>query len=226
MARETNGDRWWSDEGMTRVALQERRTLLRTGVELLLEGEDDLTVVGTAETDTELREVVRRWPADVVVLEVRPEEWDVTALVDDIRRLTPNPEVLVVGLHAGRRSDHTAVAKEAGIDVFLPYSTGCAGLISAIRGVEPRQTMPPTVDRRVLPGREVLTPREQEVLKHISAGLTTQQSAQLLEVSPKTVDNHKQRMFAKLGVQNQAHAVAVAHRAGIIRPHHQEASGA
>ena len=64
------------------------------------------------------------------------------------------------------------------------------------------------------------------MLRHISAGLTTQQSAQLLEVSPKTVDNHKQRMFAKLQVQNQAHAVAVAHRAGILRPQQDEVTGA
>jgi DNA-binding CsgD family transcriptional regulator len=54
------------------------------------------------------------------------------------------------------------------------------------------------------------------VLRQIASGLTTQQSAAVLHVSPKTVDNHKQRIFAKLRVQNQAHAVAVAHRAGIL----------
>jgi DNA-binding CsgD family transcriptional regulator len=62
----------------------------------------------------------------------------------------------------------------------------------------------------------VLTKREQEVLRHVAAGLTTQESARVLLVSPKTVDNHKQRIFNKLDVQSQAHAVAVAYRIGIL----------
>lgn len=209
---------------MTRVAVQERRCLLRSGIHLLLEDQDDLAIVGAAETDDDLRSIVREWPADVVVLEVRVEDWDVARLAEDLR--TSAPDILLIGLHPGRRSDHASLARVAGIHVLIPYSAGRSTLVAAIRGVEPRPASGPPVERRVLPGREVLTAREQEVLRHISAGLTTQQSAQLLEVSPKTIDNHKQRMFAKLGVQNQAHAVAVAHRAGILRPPHREATGA
>lgn len=208
---------------MTRVVLQERRRFLRRGIERLAEAEDDVELIGVAD-DEELRAAVRDRAIDVVVLEVRPEGWSVADLVADVRARCG--AVRVIGLHSGRRSDHTDVARSAGIDVLLPYGTGAVGLFDTLRGREPRPMPAPLVDRRVLPGREVLTPREQEVLRHISAGLTTQQSAQLLDVSPKTIDNHKQRMFAKLGVQNQAHAVAVAHRCGILRPPHKEASGA
>jgi DNA-binding CsgD family transcriptional regulator len=64
----------------------------------------------------------------------------------------------------------------------------------------------------------VLTPREVEVLTLIAAGHTAAEVARELGISPKTVENRKQSIFAKLDVQNQAHAVAVALRSGILPP--------
>lgn len=218
--RRSTTERWTT--GAVRILLQDRRRLLRDGITLLAATED-VHLVAVPDADG-VRQVIADQPIDVLVVEVGSAEWSVAELVAEVRDRCG--AVLVVGLHAGRRSDHTTVARTARIDVLLPYAAGAAALFDAVRGREPRPEPAPPVERRVLPGREVLTPREREVLRHISAGLTTQQSAQLLEVSPKTVDNHKQRMFAKLGVQNQAHAVAVAHRCGILRPSHQEASGA
>jgi DNA-binding NarL/FixJ family response regulator len=214
----------WAVVAPTVVAVQERRQLLRSGIVLILGAEDDIDVAGAAPDADGVRAVVDEHPVDTVILEIKVEAWDVAELVRDLRGLRGG--LLVIGLYTGRRSDHLSATKGAGIDVLLPVSAGTTGLLASVRGSEAVLHPGPSVDRRVLPGREVLTPREQEVLRHISAGLTTQQSALLLEVSPKTVDNHKQRMFAKLGVQNQAHAVAVAHRAGILRPEHPRAFGA
>ena len=64
----------------------------------------------------------------------------------------------------------------------------------------------------------MLTGRELEVLSLVGAGLTSNGVSHRLHISSKTVENHKQRIFAKLGVQNQAHAVSVAMRAGLMRP--------
>jgi len=71
---------------------------------------------------------------------------------------------------------------------------------------------------RVQPLRQTgtLTPRELDVLRLVAAGLTTGEIGPRLGISPKTVENHKQRLFAKLGVQNQAHAVSIAMRAGLL----------
>lgn len=212
----------WAITGSVRILLQDRRRLLRDGIALLA-AEEDVQLLAVTDADGVLA-ACENDPFDVLVVEIGTVDWSIPELVAAVRERCG--AVLVVGLHAGRRSDHTTTARTAKIDVLLPYAAGAGALFDAVRGREPRLQPAPTVERRVLPGREVLTPREREVLRHISAGLTTQQSAQLLEVSPKTVDNHKQRMFAKLGVQNQAHAVAVAHRCGILRPSHQEASGA
>ncbi len=67
------------------------------------------------------------------------------------------------------------------------------------------------------PGRTVLTTRELHVLHLVGAGYTSREISGRLDISHKTVENHKQRIFGKLGVQNQAHAVSVAMRAGLLR---------
>ena len=67
-------------------------------------------------------------------------------------------------------------------------------------------------------GGAPLTAREIQVLQFIGAGCTSRQIGDHMRVSHKTVENHKQRIFGKLGVQNQAHAVSVAFRKGYIRP--------
>jgi DNA-binding NarL/FixJ family response regulator len=196
------------------IAIQERRALLRTGLEMLLAAEDDLEVVATAVDDDDVRSVVTGSPVDILILEAQVEEWDVIRLLAELRRTAP--ELCTIGLHEGRRSDFARQSHPNSPSLLLPYGSSIEDLFGLIRGETQPPRRQPSVDRRVLPGREVLTPREREVLRHISAGLTTTQSAALLSVSPKTIDNHKQRMFAKLGVQNQAHAVAVAHRVGIL----------
>jgi DNA-binding CsgD family transcriptional regulator len=66
--------------------------------------------------------------------------------------------------------------------------------------------------------RPLLSQREVQVLGEIGSGSTTRIVAETMGISPKTVENHKQRIFAKLGVQNQAHAVAVAMRQGLLQP--------
>jgi DNA-binding NarL/FixJ family response regulator len=74
-----------------------------------------------------------------------------------------------------------------------------------------------TLTRPTADHERLLTARELEVMTAISMGLTTGESSDRLQISPKTVENHKQRIFEKLGVQNQAHAVAQAEKLGLLR---------
>ncbi|HEY1738825.1 MAG TPA: LuxR C-terminal-related transcriptional regulator, partial [Acidimicrobiia bacterium] len=62
------------------------------------------------------------------------------------------------------------------------------------------------------------TPREREVVTLVGTGLTASQIATQLQISTKTVENHKQRVFRKLDVQSQSHAVSVALRLGLLGP--------
>ncbi len=105
---------------------------------------------------------------------------------------------------------------EAGAEVVVPSDRSLDAIVAAVR--EPDAAAPDVVsiDAQARPARRLLTPREVEVVRLISKGLTGGEIAEALGVRPKTVENHKQRMFAKLDVQNQAHAVARCARLGFL----------
>jgi DNA-binding NarL/FixJ family response regulator len=202
------------------VVIQERRQLLRDGLAAVLEAAPGLRVDGLAETGPDLVEVVDAWPCDVLVLELEVESWDVPRLIKRLRTL--RPEALITGLHRGRRSDLLRQADRLGVDAFVSYGLSAHALQRAACGHPLAAGSGPTIDRRKIPTSKLLTGRERAVLEHVAAGFTSEESAQRLAMSPKTIENHKQRIFSKLDVQNQAHAVAQAHRRGILRPKDRE----
>ncbi len=123
----------------------------------------------------------------------------------------------LVGLSAALSPRTAERALGAGVDALVTRQMGVTALLRAVRAEE-EEPVPAafmTTSRGV---GEDLSSREIDVLKLISMGRTTHQISGELEISPKTVENHKQRTFRKLGVQNQAHAVALALRQGILPP--------
>jgi DNA-binding NarL/FixJ family response regulator len=171
--------------------------LLRDGIALALDAEPDLEVVAVVADAPALAEAIdRHRPVDFAVVDL-----------DGFPRahpLSPRRGVRLVGLTA-RPADALPEACRLGVTAIVAHEDGLAGLVHAIRRC-PVPTVPP------------LTPREAEVLRAVAEGHSAREIARRLDVSPKTVDNHKHRIYAKLGVQSQAHAVAVATRAGLIRP--------
>jgi DNA-binding NarL/FixJ family response regulator len=200
----------------TRVAVQARQRLFRDGLAMYLEAEPDLEVVGTAATAAELTRLCEEQRPDVVVLEADATDWDACRLVAALRKRHRSQRV--VGTYAAMDRAHAMRAYQAGFRTLIARTSGIAALVTAVRSHQVRgeiATIPR--DEIVLtdpPGG--LTSRELEVLQLVGSGLTTREISQKLEISPKTVENHKQRIFAKLGVQNQAHAVAIAMRRGML----------
>lgn len=198
-------------ERVVATVVQEPRRLVREGLARLLDGEGDVAVVAAVASGDDLLRRCEAGDVDAVVLELSD------GVVDLVRRVRERcPGAAVVALHRGRRADHVRTAQEAGIDALVPYSSGAGPVLDALRSGIGTVEAVPDVDRRRLPSRSLLTPREREVLSHLAEGHTTAECAVALGVSRKTVDNHKQRIFTKLGVQNQAHAVALAHRIGAL----------
>lgn len=197
--------------GITRIVVQEQRALLRIGLAELLAKTGRFDAVDHVADVEELATVVALDAPDAVAVELIAPGLD-RELVARLRSV--RPDVRVVALHEGRRADHTARAKELGIDALAAYGGGAQALLAAI--FDEPIVLAKLDERRQLPSRTVLTPRECEVLQHLAQGKTAAMAAASLRVSPKTIDNHKQRIFVKLGVQNQAHAVALAHRIGIL----------
>jgi len=105
-----------------------------------------------------------------------------------------------------------------GADVARPTDGTVGALLDAAMAEETPVRHAPVVSRLgpTEPARPTLTPRQLEVVQLIARGLTGQEIADELGVRPKTVENYKQRVFARLGVQNQAHAVARCARMGLM----------
>jgi DNA-binding NarL/FixJ family response regulator len=202
------------------VVVQQRQRLFREGIGRLLACEPDLALVATVATQAELMEVCRDCRPAVVVIEGDADEWDVARLVSGLRRMVLG--LTAVGLTAWPATTaEQARARRAGMRCLVSRDTGIAGILDALRAPgRPFGGVPPTATDRgpVSPSRTLLTPRELEILSLVAAGLTSAAIAGQLQISHKTVENHKQRIFGKLDVQNQAHAVSVAMRTGVLRP--------
>jgi DNA-binding NarL/FixJ family response regulator len=204
----------------TRVVVQQRQRLFREGIAQLLAAEDDIDVVTTATSDADLLRECQEHRPGVVVMEADITDWDPFRLAVALRRM--HPRLAVVGLAASEATiDQERRARHAGMTAFVPRQSGITGIVAAVRaaGLSPVHR-PLGRIRSTATGTQsvTLTGRELGVLSLVGAGLTSAQISRRLQISHKTVENHKQRIFAKLGVQNQAHAVSVALRAGLLRP--------
>jgi DNA-binding NarL/FixJ family response regulator len=200
-----------------RIAVQDGRRLFREGFALVLDDEPDVDVVAAVATGRQLLEAIAGMVIDVVIFDAEAGDPEVGTALNHARRR--NPGLVVLGTVSGDDPEAAAQARRAGVRAVFTRNAGVADLLKAVRGNSYPTGVAP-VRRRVALERPKsrLSRREIEILSEISTGSTTSEVAAAMGISPKTVENHKQRIFAKLGVQNQAHAVAVAMRSGLVKP--------
>ena len=202
-----------------RVVVHSHQRFLRDGVARLLDDVDDLVVVARTHRTRELLDSCERLQPDVVVIHVDLLDLELVTVVEDLRRRTPPMRVVAVGTKLD--AAQWGSARRSAIDSFVPASAGGIALVAAVR-----DELPGRARRHELDQARRLTPREQSVLQLVGNGLRAKEIAGVLGISAKTVENHKQRIFSKLGVQNQAHAVTLAVRGGLLSPMHElRASG-
>lgn len=193
-----------------RVLMQHSRRLVREALCALIDAEPDLTVVAALGSCSTLWERVASERPDVVLLEDGRPDVIRSRLVAPAGR----PPAVVVLREGGTSRGRLGIS-----DI-----EGASGLLSALRcEAAPRQDPPREAAETATAGSvrrgQRLTPRERDVLDLISSGYTTREVSARLGISPKTVESHKQRLFTKLGVSSQAHAVAVAVREGYLQVH-------
>ncbi|HEX3622828.1 MAG TPA: response regulator transcription factor [Acidimicrobiales bacterium] len=198
--------------------MQLSRRLLREGVGQLLSAELDVEVVASATTRVELVLACQQHLPDVALIEVDSTAVDPRRVVAALRH--SQPRLIVIGLVASTPTTQDATrGRRGGITEIVGRDTGIAGILKAVRA--PNRAVPgcrQAARAAPSPSSPTLTGRELEVLSLVGAGLTSVAISSRLNISHKTVENHKQRIFAKLDVQNQAHAVSVAMRTGMLRP--------
>ncbi|RSS83136.1 DNA-binding response regulator [Streptomyces sp. WAC02707] len=214
---------------MIKVLVADDNDIMRRGLRLTLDAEDDITVVAEARTGREAVEAARRYQPDVVLMDVRMPEGGGIDATRRVLALHAPPAVLV--LTTFDRDEYIEQVIRAGAAGFLLKDTPPEDLIKAVRMVREGHTMiDPAVVRRALDllaapavrltdeeerALGTLTTREKEVLGLVSAGLSNASIATELSTSESTVKGHVSRIMEKLHAENRVQAARIAYRAGL-----------
>jgi len=223
-----------------RIVLVDDQELLRTGFRMILDAQQDMTVVGEAADGLDALELLARCPADVVLMDVRMPKLDG---VEATRRLLLNGgdgageakgAARVLILTTFDLDEYAFAAIKAGASGFLLKDVPPAELLTAIRAVHSGDAVvAPSTTRRLLdrfapmlpaadaappPSLAGLTDREREVLILIAQGLSNAEIAAHLVLSEATVKTHVGRILMKLELRDRVQAVVLAYETGLVRP--------
>jgi DNA-binding NarL/FixJ family response regulator len=186
----------------------------------MLHGEDDITVVGEAGSGAEAVTAVRALHPDVVLMDLRMPEVDGVAATAQILAVAPTTRVVVLTTYESDADILRAI--EAGAAGYLLKDTSRVDLVNAVRlAARGGTVLAPSVATRVLqrmrrPQHETLSPRETEVLRLVSRGLSNAEISRELHISEATVKTHLLRAFPKLGVSDRTAAVTTAMSLGLL----------
>jgi DNA-binding NarL/FixJ family response regulator len=218
---------------MITVAVADDQALVRAGFRALLEAEPEMRVVGEAADGAAVLEVVRATHPDVVLMDIRMPGVDG---LEATRRIAQDPDLAgtrVLVLTTFELDEYVFEALRVGASGFLVKDTEPADLVKAVRAVAAGDAqLSPSVTRRLIehvavaakplpherPDIARLTEREREIVALVGEGLSNDEIARRLVVSPATAKTHVSRSMVKLGVRDRAQLVVLAYESGLVRP--------
>ncbi|MFW2512925.1 response regulator [Demequina sp. SO4-13] len=230
---------------MIRVGLVDDQAMVRVGLRMILEAENDIEIVGEAADGADAQALVRDHTPDVVLMDIRMPGMDGLAATEQV--IAAHPDARVVILTTFDDDEYVYEALRVGASGFLLKSADGDTLVNAVRVVAGGEALlAPEVTRRVIerfavpaatpatvppsspepqgayvPPPEAigdLSEREVEVLQLIARGMSNQEIAKELWVSPTTVKTHVSHILTKLGVRDRVQAVVEAYESGIVIP--------
>lgn len=216
---------------MIRVLLADDQAMIRAGFKLLLDNQDDIEVVGEAETGAEAVTLVPELEPDVVLMDVQMPDMDGIAATEAIAG-TPETSSRVIIVTTFQRDDYLFDALRAGASGFLLKTAPPEDLVDAVRIVAGGDSLlDPSVTGQVIgrfaqagPGvarserLDELTEREREVLEQLAKGLSNAEIAEALYVSETTVKTHVSNVLSKLALRDRVQAVVFAYEHGLVKP--------
>lgn len=212
---------------LIRVILADDHGVVRAGLRALLEAQPDIEVVGEAADGATAVRLTREQRPAVVISDLSMPGGGLEA-IREITELGLPVRVLVLTVHAEER--YLLPVLEAGGSGYVKKSSAHTDLLDAIRTVARGEVfLDPAATKTLLKGYlgrvrtgdeldlgEVLSDREREVVKLTAEGHTALQAAEILSLSPKTVETYRHRAMQKLGLTNRAELVRYALRAGLL----------
>jgi two-component system, NarL family, response regulator NreC len=211
------------------ILLVDDHEVVRSGLRMLLESQDDLIIVGEASTGQQALQMVEQVKPDVVVMDITLP--DISGIETTRRIKQRHPKLAVVALTIHEDEQYFFEMLQAGASGYVPKRAAPDDLITAIRSAYANEIyLYPSlaralvtdfvgrnrVDPETLP--EELTSREAEVLELLAEGLSNEEIADRLVISRHTVARHRENIMRKLGLHSRSELVKYAIRKGLISP--------
>jgi DNA-binding NarL/FixJ family response regulator len=214
------------------VLLADDQALVRAGFRSLLDAEDDIAVVAEAGDGRQAVSLTRQKRPDVVLMDIRMPGLDGLEATREVASDRGLADVRIVILTTFELDEYVFEALRSGASGFLVKDTEPVDLLAAVRLVASGEALlSPSVTRRVIeefasrakqpPPSEALdelTEREREVMALVAEGLSNEEIAARLVVSPATAKTHVSRAMIKLGARDRAQLVVLAYEHGLVRP--------
>ncbi|MEU2778313.1 response regulator transcription factor [Streptomyces sp. NPDC007162] len=212
-----------------RILLADDHALVRRGVRLILDREPDLEVVAEAGDGAEAVELARTHEVDLAVMDIAMPRMTGLQATRELLALKPGVRVLMLTMHDNEQYFFQAL--KAGAGGYVLKSVADLDLVAACRAAmrdEPFlypgavtalvRTYLDRVRNGEEPPEQVLTAREEEVLKLVAEGHTSKEIAEMLFISIKTVHRHRENVLRKLGLRDRLQLTRYAIRAGLVEP--------
>lgn len=214
---------------MIRVAIADDLDMIRSGFEMIIDNEPDMTVVASVADGNEIVDACRTRHVDVVLMDIRMPNLDGLAATELILADDNPPRVVILTTFG--LDEYVSAAVLAGASGFLLKDASADDLVEAIRAVaDGHAALAPSLIATVLeharssprvrtvPGIDDLTARERNVLELLATGRSNAEIAEQLFLSEATVKTHISHVLAKLGVRDRVQAVIAAFAAGVAEP--------
>ncbi|MGI5372316.1 response regulator [Streptomyces sp. A244] len=218
-----------TDSGTIRILLADDHALVRRGVRLILDQQPDLEVVAEAGDGAEAIELARTRDVDLAVLDIAMPRLTGLQAARELAAVRPDLRILMLTMHDNEQYFFQAL--KAGASGYVLKSVADRDLVAACRAAMRDEPFlyPGAVTAlirnyldRARRGQEdpdqILTPREEEVLKLVAEGHSSKEIADLLFISIKTVQRHRANLLQKLGLRDRLDLTRYAIRAGLIEP--------
>ena len=211
-----------------RVFVADDHAIIREGLKVMLGSQPDMEVVGIAANGREAIRLVDQYEPDVAVIDISMPELNGIDAIQQILSRHPHMKVIVLSIHETK--PYVFRALKAGAKGYLIKETAGLEVVEAMRAVYRGErylsqriadllmdasfrTLETSIEEGPL---EALSPREREILQLVAEGKTSQQIAERLSISPKTVDTYRSRLMHKIGVDDVAGLVKFAIQHGVI----------
>jgi DNA-binding NarL/FixJ family response regulator len=212
----------------TRILLADDHAVVRRGLRLVLDAEADLEVLAEAGDGSEAVELALELDLQLVILDIAMPRLTGLQAARELARRRPELRVLILSMHDSEQYFFEAL--KAGASGYVLKSAADRDLVEACRAAMRGEPFlyPKAVSalirdyltraERAGDGGEVLTPRELEIVKLIAEANSTKEIAELLVLSPKTVERHRANILSKLGMRDRVELTRYAIRRGLIQP--------